>query len=435
MNIKRKSGAAILAAAMVLCCGCGNSNNTTNKNKSNSDKTQSTASGVAFTVPQSTSQPNTSNEITYFGSQDISAAAELFEKNTGCTVKTEKSGSNYVDALSEKISADNSPDLCDKVDNSFPYLISLNYYEDLTNYIDTTSPQWTGLTDVIDGYSFKGGRYFYPTTIKVMPQFLIYIKTTYVQCQSPDPEKLWLKDEWTWDTFKRGANDVIGSITNSAGDLICGDNIFDNFLATTGEQIFPRKGNVFSNGLSSNKAERVSELLSERKIINSSISDANSEIQNVVFISGDEKTLAKLRQTDLAVGIVPFPRDDNSDKYYCKAVSEGFLVPKGAKNIKNAASFINCSRIVSVSEEQREKDEKTLIDSGLLRSDAEWLETLRSSDKMTPILIDSNCFDDKANAAVRKMLSFTDNGTWEDVSKECSSEIDRAVENINKVNE
>jgi len=72
-----------------------------------------------------------------------------------------------------------------------------------------------------------------------------------------------------------------------------------------------------------------------------------------MFMCTDERTLGELRtlSPSFNVGIVPFPQFDSDGTYYVRAVSEGFLVPKGAKNIRNAASFINCSRIAETSDD------------------------------------------------------------------------------------
>lgn len=433
MNVIRKAVAAVLAAAVLLCCGCDNGSDSAFSVLSSS-KAQSTVSEVAFTVPKASSSPEQSSDITYFGSKDISEISELYAKNSGGTVAIERAGSGYMDVLSEKISADASPDLCDKVDNTYPYLISMNLYEDLTNYIDTTSPQWTDMTDVIERYSFKGGRYFYPTTVKVMPQFLIYVKSTYIQCGNiPDPEMLWRNNEWTWKSFSYGANSIILSAASSADTLISGGNVFDNLLASSGVPIFSQSGGRFVNGLASENAGRVYDLLSPYKLNHSSAVSAEKDIQNAVFISGDENTLAKLRGTNLSVGVVPYPRDESADKYYCKAVTDGFLVPKGAKNIQSAASFINCSRIADASAEHREKINKKFTQSGLLRSDVEWLESLRGSAKMTPLLVDENCFDSAVNVDVRSLLTYDGGGSWNDALSEYSASIDNALESVNAV--
>lgn len=434
MTVLRKLCLVLLCASVLLCCGCSGSSNG-GVSATSSERSSSTVSEAAFSLPQNVSQPERSNEVTYFGSKDISSITELYSKQSGGTVKIEQAGgSNYIDVLSEKISADDSPDLCDKVDNTFPYLMSMNLYEDLTNYIDTTSPQWLEFTDIIERYSFKGGRYFYPTTVKVMPQFLIYVKTQYIQCGNlPDPEKQWLKNEWTWSEFEQGAAGILGSEFGSADVLVCGSGVFDNFLAASGKPLFLLNDNRFVNGLSTKNAKRVFEFLSAYDVRYTNNLNANDEIESAVFLSGDENTLAELRKTDLMIGVVPYPRDENADKYYCKAVAEGFLVPKGAKNIQSAASFINSSRIADASEEQQEKNDKKLVEIGLLRSDVEWLNSMRGSDMMTPILVDSNCFDNAANEAAYKILTYRGEGSWDEVLAENLPAIGRAIESINAI--
>ena len=434
MTVFRKIVAVLLSAATVMCSGCSGSTNG-GVNSTASEKISSTVSEAAFSLPQNVSQPERSNEVTYLGSKDISGISELYSKQSGGAVKIEKAGgSDYISVLSAKISADDSPDLCDKVDNTFPYLMSMNLYEDLTNYIDTTSPQWLELTDVIERYSFKGGRYFYPTTVTVMPQFLIYVKTKYIQYGNlPDPEKQWLKNEWTWDEFLQGAAGILNSEFGREYVLISGSEVFDNFLVSSGKPLFSYNGSRFVSGLPTENANRVFDFLSLYETKYENVINANDEIGVAVFLSGDESTLAELRKTDLTVGAVPYPRDANADKYYCKAVAEGFLVPKGAKNIQSAASFINSSRIADASEEQQEKKDKKLIELGLLRSDVEWLNSMRSSEMMTPILVDSNCLDDPANKAAYNVLTYRGESSWFDVLAENMPAIDSAIDNINAI--
>ncbi len=433
MNRFRKACITVLTAFMLLSSGCGSSSvGSAVKDQSTAQKKpqNSTVSEAAFSVPKNSFSVNNDSEITYFGNQDITAAAELFSKNNGGTVITEKAGADYINKLSEKIFADNSPDLCDKVDNTCPYLISINMYEDIANCIDITAPQWENMADVIDAYSLKDSRYFYPTKLKVMPQFLIYLKNDFVVCGNlPDPEKLWLRGEWTWDAFEQGADGIIESPSSTADTLMRGDSIIANFMASIGMREFWYRDSYVGN----QRASEVNRILTSRYVEHSAITDPVSDAHKYVFLSGDESTLAQLRKAGLTVGIVPYPRNDKfTDEYYCQAVAEGFLVPKGAKNIQSAASFINCSRLSAMTEEQREKDDQKLVESGLLRSDVEWLNTLRSSDKMTPVCVDFNCLDEDTNEAVRGLFTYSD-GSWDEALERYSPIIDSAVEKINAV--
>lgn len=428
----------VLCAVAVLFGGCGKTpleNDRTAASSSLKGQVSSLAD-AAFSVPENVPPLEQSGEITYFGNADIGKVEELFAKNGGGTVVSEKGGSNYLEVLSEKIGSDNSPDLCDKVDNTYPYLISMNLYEDLTNYIDITSPQWADITDIIEGYSFKGARYFYPSEITVMPQFLIYEKTNYVKYGDlTDPEKMWRTNEWTWDAFEQGAQTIINDPYSAADTLLCGTGVLDSFLVSEGVQLFSHNGNRYQNGLTEENVLNVYEFLSPYKLSYSGSFNAMAEMSHTVFLSGDEKTLAELRKSELTVGAVPYPRSENADMYYCKAVSRGFLVPKGAKNIQSAASFINCSRIESTSEEHRAEVNRRLIESGLLRSDVEWLESLRSSPRIKPLIIDEFCFDDDTNRALRDILTCSDMETWYEAVVERTMIIEHAVDSINAVNE
>lgn len=434
MNTVRKFGTAILAAVMAVCCGCQNIDGNFGAEASSIEKSSSSTE-AAFTVPQSISASDFAAEITYYGSRDISGAADLYAKNSGGSVRIIEPGSDYLGTLSEMILSDRSPDLCDKLDNTFPYLMSKNLYEDLTNYIDITSPQWAGYADVIEQYSFKGARYFYPTDIKVMPQFLIYVKPNFIQGGSfRDPEMQWLKDEWDWAELETSAMCVLNSGTTNADLMIYGKNVYDNFLAASGKKVFDHADGRFSCNLFGENSMRIYHFLTTYGSEVENDFDANNTVSRTVFLSGDEKDLAALRKSGLTVGAVPYPRCSD-DAYYSKAVSEGFLVPKGAVNIQSAASFINCSRLSSASDEAIEKRNKELISSGLLRSDVEWLNSLRSSDKMTPILIDVNCLDDETNSAVQKILSLEERLTWEEMVEQNFPISEAGLEKINKITE
>ncbi len=434
MNWLRKAGAAAIAAAVLLGCGCGSaSSGSVGAERNSSRIQQSTSSEAAFTVPQNSFSTENSSEITYFGNQEIDAAAELFAKNNGGTVTVEKAGNDYINKLSEKISADNSPDLCDKVENTYPYLISINMYEDLSNYIDVTAPQWEDMADAIDIFEWNGARYFYPTKRTAMPYFLIYLKNDYVACgNASDPEKLWLRGEWTLTEMEKGAESVIASPMSTAERLLGGDGVIDSFIGMVGGGDW-----WYVNDLTQQPANKAAfNIIKDNGkygIDFTSIADPVEDIKKYVFLSGNEATLAALRKAGLTVGIVPYPRYDQDPQAYpsdisnCMESIEGFLVPKGAKNIQGAASFINCSRISSASAEQQKKDDQKLIESGLLRSDVEWLNTLRSSDKIYPTYLETNIFDEDTNAAVQSLFTYKD-GDWDDACSQYAPAIKSTIE-------
>lgn len=361
----------------------------------------------AFETPDETSNSE-SPYITYLGTREPGAVAlETYAKTAGLSsaksaVTVIYTGENtYESKLTELIGADESPDLTEKRQNTFPTLMSRNVYEDLTPFMDTAAPQWEDLTDCIEHYSFKGAHYFYPTEVTVSPQFLLYDKLRYVQFNIPDPEKLWERNEWTWENMITGADVLMENLDIHV--YIRGEYIPDNFLATTGTAfITTDESGKFVHRFDSAGFNDIVELFGTH------ICGYDDES---VFISADEKALGELRRSspELNVGIVPYPRSNNADEYYVKAITDGYLVPKGAKNIRSAASFINCSRIAAKSDDYQKALHKELKAMGLLVSDIEWIEGIRADDRIVSIPVDENSLGSAANEAVNYIL---DSSFW-----------------------
>lgn len=414
MKTIRKVIAAALCTALLALCGCSADGNRSSSSSSGvvpySDDESTTAS--AFEIPDETKNSETPY-LTFLGTGDICPAVlDTYAKTVGLSsaqspvTVINAADSLYESRLSGLISADESPDLTEKRQNTFPLLMSKNTYEDLTPYMDAAAPQWEGFAEYIDYYSFKGAHYFYPTSVTASPQFLLYDKLRYVQFNIPDPEKLWEKGEWTWEQFSDGAHTL--DVNIGLGSLIYGPDIAENFLATTGTAFIGRDdGGKFASCFISPNIFEVREFFRGNYCHQRNTDDTQSlRISQAAFMSTDEKTLGQLRINcpGFSVGIVPYPRADNADKYYCKAVSDGFLVPKGAKNVRSAASFINCSRIAETSEDSLKAWRKEMKALGLLVSDIEWLETIRSDENTELVLVEGDCLGSEANAVINAIL-------------------------------
>ena len=436
----RKILAATLGCAVLLNCGC--SNNPSVISNSSAEKTSyfdesSTAS--AFEIPDNINK-SASPYLTYLGCREIGSSPALetyagsVNADAALLITVERvSEEAYENRLSELINSDLSPDLTDKRKNTFPLLMSRNMYEDLTSYMDVSAPQWDTFRAYIDHYTFKGSNYFYPTSVTVSPELLVYDKMTFVQYNIPDPEKLWEKDEWTWESFDE-CTELFRASLDSVNDIY-GADISQNVFATMGGSLILRSENgKLSSGYTG-------ELFAELENFFGHFS-CNQENRNIsalmdsfaVFMSADESIIGKLRRSEMNIGIVPYPKCSQTGKYIVKAVSDGFLVPKGAKNITGAASFINSSRIADAGEDGQKFRDKEMKQLGLLRSDSEWIGFIRGSDNMIPLLVDGQCLDSEANAAMNELLTALDNMYYGSYSIQSDlGVIDRDLERINAV--
>lgn len=436
----RKILAAALGCAMLLGCGC--SNNSSAINNSSAEITSyfdESSAASAFEIPDNVNK-SASPYLTYLGCREIESSPALetyagsVNSDAASLITIERvSEEAYENRLSELINSDLSPDLTDKRENTFPLLMSRNMYEDLTSYMDVSAPQWDSFRTYIYHYAFKGCNYFYPTSVTVSPQFLVYDKMTFVQYNIPDPEKLWEKGEWTWESFGECTEQFCASL-DSVNDIY-GADIAENVFATMGGSIILRSANgKLSTGYT---GEQFTEL--ENFFGHFSCNQENRNISAImdsfsVFMSADESIIGKLRRSEMNIGIVPYPKCSQTGKYIVKAVSDGFLVPKGAKNITGAASFINSSRIADAGEDGQKFRDREMKQMGLLRSDAEWIEFIRGSDNMIPLLIDGQCLDSEANTAMNELLTALDNMYYGNYSIQSDlGVIDRDLERINAV--
>ncbi len=422
--MKKLKIAAIITAAATLC-GCSAGGNSGFESSSGSSDITSEISSVQFETSSVSPVPDTPY-LEYLGCLDINSLEGTkmyladYAANAEGTVITREyvSPRNLALRLSERISADLSPDICDKVDQSFPYLMSRNNYEDLTPYIDISAPQWDNYSDYIERFSLNGAHYFYPTRVTVSPRVLVYDKTRLANIGLPDPAKLYKEGGWN-----RSALENILLYTGGVG----GGAVLENFLAAAGVPVVSAGEQGFTANIDSEEFAATA-LFVNKNYVNVDVSALQNG--NFAFYSADVKTVSEIREKypESGFAIVPFPASENETSYYI-AESEGFLVPRRAKNIKGAASFINCARIA----EKNAEDEY----SGLLPEDTEMFRLIRENAAENTIFIGSYCLDSSANIQTERLFNeiYTDKNlseNWESLSGEISPILTRSVTALNE---
>lgn len=411
-------------------------------NKNTSAGSSDESSSVPFDI---VSDPVTEDVpyLSYLGSSDPTKtpAYELYKKNYAHNADDTVIEWEYVSPkdlasrLSERISADLSPDLCDKLDNSFPYLSKKNLYEDLTKYIDITAPQWEAYAEYITASSTGGkGRFFYPTTITVSPNVLLYSKSALYGHYEFDPLTLWRSGEWTFSVMEQ-------SLGGSAS--IGGSALAENFLAASGALLFSvdRNGKVTSNLHNESFADSAAfvsanctgTLQTRSYFLRSGIEALQSG--EYAFLSITESELEEVRRyyPDSDYEIVPFPRSDSADVQYYYASAEGYLVPKRAKNVKAAASFINCSRIAAQTSSSSSQA------SSLTETDIKTLSEIRSAGLSQLVFNTNYCLDDAANSSAADIISEIYKGgdaqSLEEFIRTAEAPILKSINEINQTTE
>ena len=360
-----------MCAAIVLCASsCGGGNTGTPAEASTTTATTA-ATTTSNTLDDDLKNPVDIQEfvddeatlenpnLTYLGFYDMRTAGDikpgvkLFEETYGGKIDyLQVAWGERIDKLQILIAGGESPDLVDKEDIAFPLLISKNVYEDLTDYIDLSQPQWDGYQDLIESYAWNGKHYYYPFTVNALPNCLIYDKGLFQELGITDPKELYEAGEWTWDTFRDSMVAFTDSKENALGGLY--GLISNDIFATTGTALIAVDNGKIVNNLSSTNIDRAANFLMDIRKQGLTVrgegmwsnESAPLATGQVAFLGVGQWKITDFckEYPDQEFGFVPYPRDPNADDYYYNLSSFSYMVPKGSKNVEGAATFIDIMR-------------------------------------------------------------------------------------------
>lgn len=368
MNVRRITAVIACSALLLSIAGCADETGVTpvSDNGISTTTAATTTTNTAdddirnpvdisdFVEEKTLADPN----LTYYGfydarvAGDIKPGVKLFEETYGGQIDyLQCTWSEHMDKLQTLIASGDSPDLVDKVDLTFPNLISKNVYEDLSDYIDLSQAHWAGYDSLVEQYTYDGKQCYYPFTANALPDCLIYNKTKFETLGLDDPKEMYDNGNWTWDTFK----DTMIRFMDSDPDAIGGvyGLISQDIVVTTGTPVIGMENGTIVNNINSADVERATNFLMEIRKEGLAVrgegmwsnESAPLATGKVAFLGvGQWKITDFCKDYDDEFGFVPYPRDPSADSYYYNTSSFGYMVPKGSDNIEGAAAFIDIMR-------------------------------------------------------------------------------------------
>lgn len=284
------------------------------------------------------------------------------------------SGPAYFEKLGTLIAADDSPDLVTYEWLSFPGGMAKNMYEALDEHFDLNTALWADMKQTVEDFAYEGKHYYYPYQIRTYFA-LNYNRKTVENAGLTDPYELYMAGNWTWDTWRQMMIDFCNQDDTNIGYCSTPD-VLASIVATTGTNFVDvRPDGTIVNNLGDANVTRAMEfieglhrdgLMYNKELgdwvspqlwaVNSAqvlflgmepswcYSDASKIIQNPAGVEND------IFDTPSDFAFVPFPRDPSSDTYNLAYDTFGYMVPKGAKNIKGAVDWIYCNRVFETDE-------------------------------------------------------------------------------------
>ena len=395
--------AALMASLLLTGSACGGSSRPSGNAGGDADPAETTTTTVILTT-EDLEQDDIDNpvdisefvddsadklddpNITYLGyydirtSADIKPAVKLFQETYGGEIEYNQcTWSERIEKLQVLIASGDSPDLVDREGESFPLLASKNVYEDLTDYIDLSQPQWAGFEQLVNQYEWNGKHVYYPWHVSALPTYVYYSNTRFEEYGVTSPRDLYSGGEWDWNTFR----DTIKKFMDASGSSnevygVYGLTMPFAAIASTGTGTIGIENGKLSNNINSPAIDRAASFLESLRRDGLTIAqdgywgDQGAPIAEgkACFLVGGQYLL-KGFQTDYPeadVQFVPFPKDPEADKYYNGVDTFGYLVPKGAKNIKGSAAFINMNRLCKI-----DPDLRAVVDESRMTKD-KWTE-------------------------------------------------------------
>lgn len=302
--------------------------------------------------------------LAWYNMDETTPAAELFKKNYGDpnskSTIFENISVNYADRfnkLTTMIQAGDSPDLYPLDTTDFPYGVMEGRYQAVDDIIDLDSDLWSVSKDAMDQLAI-GGKHYCAFNDISFSSILFYQKGVIKAAGLDDPRTLYDNGEWTWDTFLDMARKFQKSGPKKY--VIDGYNSFDCFVASTGVPVIGLKDGKLVNNLKNANLKRAADLLLtlNKEKLRYPMEDNGWSVNLKGWLTGSTLFYGnggtwefdtiysygqKLGWDKDEIGIVPYPRDPQADKYYHLMTPNAVMWCKGSTNKNGVAAWLSCS--------------------------------------------------------------------------------------------
>ncbi|MBE6872196.1 MAG: extracellular solute-binding protein [Ruminococcaceae bacterium] len=341
--------------------------------------------------------------------------------------------------------ANESPDVCNF---GLPVaMINKGYFQPWEAIIDFDLGLWQGLKSSLENSWFNGHIYSVNYTNARWDNVCWYNKDLFEEYGVKTPTEYYEEDNWTWDTFRDCARAMH---TDSDGDgipEIYGCKI-DNymFIASTGLDYITlnNDGTISNNILDANIARGITYYVSmiDEGIVYDGNDDGDAFARGQVALMSAHCWVRTFFPEMLAngqVGIVPYPKDPQADKYYLAEGFNAFLCPTNAKDPMASAAYVCTTRydkLVATYDEEKIAETEAMTIQEQIESIGwpyemeKWVFDELYKDKFTPVANVSEAFEIMINFSGDIWFRPLMGEPWSAISEELAPKIDSHIEDI-----
>lgn len=402
---------------------------------------------------------------------DLNPSSNSEEKYTNVSLFEDKGGKiNYISCggsvnkynkLSELILANTPPDIFPYEQKmTFPIGVIKERYQPVDSVVNFNSPLWADVKDTAEQFTLNGKHYVAPISFGTLST-LTYDLDVIEEEGLDDPYELYQEGKWDWNAFY----DIMKQYKeNAEGDEErYGINGWYHpfFFQSTGQTIIKKdpKTGKYVNNIKNPDLERAAEFLyklTKEGLDNASwIGDAAAafERDTLFYAMGPWASTGGPHTPEQGErwGVVPIPRDPNSDVQYTSLDIGAYMWVKGSTKKEAIKCWYECSKLAATANEYKEISKKKFFVDNPNWSEEAYQVTYEDviSDKFTKIIdpgygISTLLSDDDAATNVTKeaiiaylyssVRKFDDSGTqmtWTQLREKYSSTIDSELKKFN----
>jgi len=242
-----------------------------------------------------------------------------------------------------------APDVFIYYNNGFPSMFSRDMFLPIDDFVDFNDGFWAPAKNASDLLMWNGKRYM--VTSAGISRYLWYNKTIFDRNGLEDPLALYKKNEWTWEKLYECAAELTQD-TDADGNIdqwgIGGNSIVNAMSASLDYAQIALEDGKIVNHVKDPKGDTIWNMFTQAATVDRSFTwdwqnlfrgGSLAMVYEGHWIAGGDEILTQMVK-DGEVSFVPQPRFADQTENRFATEKSGFLIPRGAKNVKGAQAFI-----------------------------------------------------------------------------------------------
>ena len=295
------------------------------------------------------------------GSAEKRADLQLFEQYGGKINWVRTTSMTKFDKLAELVLSGDYPDMF-WFENNFPNTCIKEMFQPIDSIVDFDNALWSDVKDYSEIFTL-GDKHFVAPIVFEAQSVITYDQNIIETYGLDDPYELYLDNEWTWDTFEDIMREWVALGDEETPHYGINGWIQSHLVYTTGKTLISRDPDtkLYVSNIEDPDIERAEtfmyELAKDELYKGGWIGDAESCFkENILFYAMG--TWASIDTHTPKEGDnwrkVPMPRDPNADDYYISVAPQAYMWVKGSTKADAMKCWLECARIVNVSEDYRQ---------------------------------------------------------------------------------